>query len=163
METLILDLKIDPDSKDSIGKKDRRTILKRLLGIGVISWLGMILYPVWRFLTPPPMREANVASLKVANIADTLDKSFKIFQFGRKPGILIKDQRGDFRSLSATCTHLSCIVQYEADDNIIWCACHNARFDLTGKVVSGPPPHPLEEFDVNVKANGEIWVSKKEA
>ena len=163
MEKLILDSKLDQCPKDSISKKDRRTTLKRLLGLGVISWLGSILYPIWRFLTPPPMREANVASLKVSNIADALENSFKIFQFGRKPGILIKDKRGEFRSLSATCTHLSCIVQYEADDNVIWCACHNARFDLTGKVVSGPPPSPLEEFDVNVKANGEIWVSKKEA
>ena len=81
MEKLILDSKFDPESKDSNGKNDRRTLLKRLLGIGVVSWLGMILYPVWRFLTPPPLGEANVASLKVANIAETMptgDHDFRI-------------------------------------------------------------------------------------
>ncbi len=42
---------------------------------------------------------------------------------------------------------------------MIWCACHNGRYDLTGKNVSGPPPRPLEEFHVNVRGD-EIIVSR---
>jgi Rieske Fe-S protein len=42
----------------------------------------------------------------------------------------------------------------------IWCACHNGRYDLTGKNVAGPPPRPLEAFDVSVR-NDEIMISRR--
>ena len=51
---------------------------------------------------------------------------------------------GQFRAFSAVCTHLDCTVQYKADTSQIWCACHNGLYDLSGNVVSGPPPRPLE-------------------
>ena len=63
--------------------------------------------------------------------------------------------------MSATCTHLSCTVQYRADVQQVWCACHNGMYDLNGRNISGPPPRPLEAFDVNVKGN-EIYVSRKQ-
>ena len=31
----------------------------------------------------------------------------------------------------------------------IWCACHNGLYDLAGRNVSGPPPRPLEVFEVH--------------
>ena len=34
-------------------------------------------------------------------------------------------------------------MQYKQDESIIWCACHNGRFDLDGRVLSGPPPRAL--------------------
>ncbi|MFH1852380.1 MAG: Rieske (2Fe-2S) protein [Candidatus Neomarinimicrobiota bacterium] len=142
---------------------DRRSILQKLLGLGILGWLGSITYPVIRYLIPPPAGEAAVNSIQVGRIDDTWEKAFKIFPFGRKPGILFKDGTGNYRALSATCTHLSCIVQYQQEDKYIWCACHNAKFDINGNILSGPPPRPLEEFAVNIKSNGEIWVSRKEA
>ena len=50
---------------------------------------------------------------------------------------------GNYRALSATCTHLGCIVQYRSDLQEIWCACHNGLYDLNGRNISGPPPRPL--------------------
>ncbi|MDP2471857.1 MAG: Rieske 2Fe-2S domain-containing protein, partial [Candidatus Palauibacterales bacterium] len=61
---------------------------------------------------------------------------------------------------SAVCTHLSCTVQYREDLRQIWCACHNGHFDLNGRNVQGPPPRPLDAFDVNVRGD-EIVVSKR--
>ncbi len=154
--------KFDANSNESIGKKDRRTVLKRLLGIGVIGWLVSIAYPIFRYLIPPPTGEANISTLQVGTVDDVWEEPYKIFPFGKKPGILFKDANGDYRALSATCTHLACIVQYQADDHFIWCACHNAKFGENGTIISGPPPRPLEEFTVNVTSNGEIWVTRKE-
>jgi cytochrome b6-f complex iron-sulfur subunit len=42
----------------------------------------------------------------------------------------------------------------------IWCACHNGVYDLSGKNVSGPPPRPLEAYDVHVRGD-EIYVSRR--
>jgi Rieske Fe-S protein len=42
----------------------------------------------------------------------------------------------------------------------MYCPCHNGRFDLAGNVISGPPPAPLEVYQVDV-AGEDIIVSKK--
>ena len=52
-----------------------------------------------------------------------------------------------------------CTVQYDQEASVIWCACHNGKFDLNGRVISGPPPRPLEPYQVNVRGD-EVIVSK---
>ncbi len=141
----------------------RQHMLKNLLGLGGVGWLVSITYPIFKYLVPPPLGAANVSSLKIGTVDDIWDKPFRIVQFGRTPVIVVKEPNNDIRALEATCSHLSCIVQYEADDNVIWCACHNARFNMVGEVISGPPPHGLEEYEVNTFDNGEIWISQKQA
>lgn len=144
-------------------KVSRQTWLKRLLGIGATGWLGSIFYPVFRFLIPPPLGESNVSSMKIGLLSDQWEKPFLIVQLGRTPVIVFKDKEKNYRALAATCPHLACIVQFVDEDNMIWCACHNGKFDLSGKVISGPPPEPLEEFQVNIVNEAEIWISRSEA
>jgi len=95
-----------------------------------------------------------------AKLAELKPNSGKIFRFGSRPGLLIMNGDGTYRALSATCTHLGCTVQYRSDLEQIWCPCHNGHFDLFGKNVSGPPPAPLEPYDVNVKGD-EVVVSRR--
>lgn len=149
-----------PDSDTTLS---RRRLLTWFLGFGVIGWLGSTLYPVVRFLIPPEVGEAKVSSMKVGMLTDQWEKPFRIIQFGRTLVLLFKDRKGTYRALAATCTHLACIVQYRQEDNIVWCACHNGKFDLSGKVISGPPPDALEGYDVNITDNGEIWISRRQA
>jgi cytochrome b6-f complex iron-sulfur subunit len=86
--------------------------------------------------------------------------SSKIFRFGSRPGLLLLTADGEYRAMSATCTHLSCTVQYRNDLHQVWCACHNGLYDLGGRNVSGPPPRPLEAFQVHVRGD-EIVVNRK--
>lgn len=137
----------------------RRRFLNYLLGTSVVATLGAILYPVFRFMVPPEIVEAQSNSVVAGKLNDIPANSGKIFKFGSKPGILIKTQAGDVKAFSASCTHLDCIVQYDPASKAIICACHNGKYDLTGKNVSGPPPRPLEEFTVNIKGD-DITVTK---
>jgi Rieske Fe-S protein len=137
----------------------RRQFINFLLGGGLVGWLGSVLYPVFAFLNPPKIPEANVQAVKAGSILDFPPNSSQILKFGRKPVILIRTQAGDFRAFAATCTHLDCIVQYRTDLKQIWCACHNGLYDLKGRNVSGPPPKPLEEYAVNIVSD-EINVSR---
>ena len=141
----------------------RRDLLKWLLGLGALGWLGSVLYPVMRYLIPPAAGEAKVASMKIGTLDDSWEKPFRIIQMGRTPVIVFKDQQDHVHAMNATCTHLSCIVQYRPEDNIIWCACHNGKFDLTGKVISGPPPEPLESYEINITDDREIWISRRQS
>jgi len=137
----------------------RRNLLNYLLGTGAFATLCAIFYPVLRFMIPPRIVESSASSVVAAKISEIKPNEGKIFKFGSKPGILIETSSGEYRAFSAICTHLDCTVQYRSDEKLIWCACHNGRYDLTGKNIAGPPPRPLEEFTVNVRSE-EIVVSR---
>jgi len=146
-------------TNDSSTSSGRRNFLNGLLGTGTVATLAAILYPIIRFMVPPKIVESSASSVVAAKVAEMKSNEGKIFKFGSKPGLLVKTPEGEYRAFSAICTHLDCTVQYRPDEKLIWCACHNGRYDLTGKNVSGPPPRPLEEFKVNVRGD-EIIVSR---
>jgi menaquinol-cytochrome c reductase iron-sulfur subunit len=52
----------------------------------------------------------------------------------------------DILVLSNRCTHLSCRVRYNEEAQTYNCPCHDAKFDIDGEVIYGPPPEPLEKF-----------------
>jgi Rieske Fe-S protein len=144
---------------DEFGPTTRRKFLDYLLGTSAFATLAAIFYPIIRFMVPPEIVEAQQNSVIAGKTSELAANSGKIFKFGSKPGILIKTPSGDVKAFSASCTHLDCIVQYDPNTKSIICACHNGKYDLTGKNVAGPPPRPLEEFVVNLKGD-EITVTK---
>lgn len=129
---------------------NRRTFLNLAIGSGLAGTATALLYPVLRFLLPPEETEAEPEAVKAGPESEFAKGSSKILKFGRKPVIVIRDLAGGFHALSATCTHLDCIVQYRKDQDLVWCACHNGKYDLSGKNVSGPPPRPLDRFEVKL-------------
>jgi len=145
---------------DNFSKKQtRRDFLNYILGIGFFGWLAAILYPLVLYLKPPKAPEVDVSNLKIGKVSEMENNSSKMFKFGNKQGILIRTQNGEFKALSATCTHLDCTVQYKKDEGLIWCACHNGRYDLNGKNISGPPPAPLTPYNITIQKD-EIFVTK---
>jgi Rieske Fe-S protein len=50
------------------------------------------------------------------------------------------------RALDSTCTHLGCRTRFNPDAQRIECPCHGGLYDLQGRVLSGPPPRPLDEL-----------------
>lgn len=139
-------------------KTNRRSFLK-ILGItGVTAFSASVLYPVFSFLRPPKQREVEVSMVNAGKIADLKKDDFKIIRFGDEPVIVIPSD-DKFIALSARCTHLDCTVQYLKDKNVIWCACHNGKYDLTGRNISGPPPRPLTKYKAIVKGD-ELMIAK---
>ena len=121
--------------------------------------LGSIFYPILKFMSPPQIIEATQNSVVAGKVNELANNSGKIFKFGSKPGIIVRTDSGELKACSAICTHLDCIVQYRPDLKHIWCACHNGHYSVDGKNISGPPPRPLEEYNVNTRGD-EIIVSR---
>ena len=147
--------------KQAKNSMKRRKFLDILFNFSLIAWIAAILYPVTKYLIPPEVQEVSVNSVTVGEIQNFPVNSSKIIRFGKKPILVIRKDNGDFRALSATCTHLDCNVQYKSDTKQIWCACHNGFYNIEGKNISGPPPKPLAQYKVNISEN-KIIVSKGE-
>ncbi len=138
----------------------RRRIVEVLLGGGLFASVVSFVYPVLRYLIPPPVADLGGDEVVASKVGDLKPNGSKIFRFGTRPALLLMTAEGEYRALSAVCTHLSCTVQYRNDLREIWCACHNGLYDLAGRNISGPPPRPLEAFQVHVRGD-EIVVSRK--
>jgi len=141
-------------------ESDRRDFLKYILGGGLLAWLAAVLYPIMAYMKPPQQAEVEVTSVKAGKVSAMEKESGVIVRFGNKPVILVRNAAGEFRAFSATCTHLDCTVQFRKDMGLIWCACHNGRYDLNGRNVAGPPPRPLDEYRVIIQGE-DISISKK--
>ncbi|MEE9443278.1 MAG: ubiquinol-cytochrome c reductase iron-sulfur subunit [candidate division Zixibacteria bacterium] len=141
----------------------RRGFIKWITGGGIVAFLASVFFPVVKFIIPPESGEANVSQVKLpfgrAEIEAEAKKS-KTFKFGRSLGIIVATPEGELKALAAACTHLDCTVQHRPDLGIIWCSCHNGRYDLNGNNISGPPPKPLEQYIVN-EVGDEIFVARE--
>jgi nitrite reductase/ring-hydroxylating ferredoxin subunit len=72
--------------------------------------------------------------------------------------ILIRSENGSYYAYGQKCTHLTCPVYYDTGHKRIECPCHEGAFDvITGKVLHGPPPRPLDFIELEVRENGEVW------
>lgn len=138
----------------------RRGFVETLLGGGFLATTIAFIYPVVRYLVPPRVSDLGNDSVVAARVGDLKPNTGKVFRFGSRPAILVRSADGEYHALSAVCTHLGCTVQYRDDTKRIWCACHNGTYDLNGRNISGPPPRPLEQFDVQVRGD-EIFVLRR--
>jgi Rieske Fe-S protein len=138
----------------------RRRFVEVLLGSGFLATAAAFIYPVLRYLVPPKTSDLGSEAVVAGKLGELKPNSGKIFRFGSRPALLIRTADGGYRAMSATCTHLSCTVQYRDDLREVWCACHNGKYNLDGRNVSGPPPRPLEAFDVQVSGE-EIFVRRR--
>jgi Rieske Fe-S protein len=130
-----------------------------LLGAGVLGWLGSVLYPVVRYLTPLPLPgPTGPVRLTRGEVVKVERDKFAIVPVGRERVLILEDTNGELHALDARCTHEGCTVRYVARDDLIWCACHNGRFDLEGRVLAGPPPRPLAKHAVQRDEDGGIKV-----
>lgn len=64
---------------------------------------------------------------------------------------------GGFMAISMKCTHLGCMVNYDAKTQGFICPCHSSHFNATGEVLSAPAPRPLDTFPISIK-DGEVYV-----
>jgi Rieske Fe-S protein len=70
---------------------------------------------------------------------------------------VLTDNGRDFLAMSNICTHLGCRVRWIADQERFFCPCHNGVFAKDGTVLEGPPPRPLDRFEVKLEG-GTVFI-----
>ena len=73
------------------------------------------------------------------------------------PAILLRIADREVVAFSQKCTHLGCVVYFEAEEDRWQFQCHEGNFETrTGEVISGPPPRALGRIDVEIR-DDTIW------
>ena len=143
-----------------VAPTSRRSFLDYFLGLSVLGWMGSAIYPVIRFLKPLPISGPGGPIRLSSDEAQKLEREkMIILRAGSQRVLVFQDETRKVRALSARCTHEGCTVKFLPGESIIWCACHNAKFDVDGRVLSGPPPKPLPKFSAQREDNGAVMIT----
>jgi menaquinol-cytochrome c reductase iron-sulfur subunit len=131
--------------------------------IGGLISLGMGI-PAIAFIIGPALNRTQAQEWirlgPISKIELNIPTLFK-FKVQRKTGWITNEEEvsvyvltnngRDFIAMSNICTHLGCRVRWISDQEIFFCPCHNGVFDNQGAVVSGPPPRPLDQYEVKLE------------
>ena len=144
-------------------KTSRRHFIDLLLGASALGWIVSVAYPVIRYLKPLPQSGATGPTRLTREEAAKLEeKRFVIIPVSGQRVIVFQSE-DQLYAFSAKCTHEGCTITYQPGQSVLWCPCHDGRFDLTGRVLSGPPPQPLGKFIAQRQPDGGIVISEQKA
>jgi nitrite reductase/ring-hydroxylating ferredoxin subunit len=102
----------------------------------------------------PAVFDAN----DIAAIGEVPVGSVKLFAYPSPddPCILVRTAPDQYVAYSQKCTHLSCAVYYEKEQNRLECPCHQGFFSVAdGSVLQGPPQRPLPRITLENR-NGRL-------
>lgn len=69
----------------------------------------------------------------------------KIIERNGEKIAVYRDEKGKDYLVSAVCTHMGCIVNFNNAEKSWDCPCHGSRFDTDGNVLHGPAVENLEK------------------
>jgi nitrite reductase/ring-hydroxylating ferredoxin subunit len=73
--------------------------------------------------------------------------------------VIVRTGQDSFVAYGQECTHLSCAVVPEVEQNRFLCPCHQGVFDLkTGQPLAGPPRRGLERIRLEIR-QGTIYAT----
>ena len=138
-------------------KITRRGFLDIVIGSGALVLGAVMTGTVVKYLLPPMKESGKAGEVQAAGTTELAVGQAKKFDMNGSPALLVHMPTGYF-ALSAVCTHLGCIVEWDDRKQQVVCPCHNGTFDYRGNILGGPPPKPLPSYQAAVKGS-HIMVS----
>ncbi len=68
----------------------------------------------------------------------------RVLQVDGEKLAVFRDEQGSLHAISAVCTHLGCLVEWNRAEESWDCPCHGSRFCIDGSVIQGPAKRELE-------------------
>jgi cytochrome b6-f complex iron-sulfur subunit len=146
---------IEMNTNETVNKKSisrRRLIGYAWIGAAAVV-VGELIFGTLAFLWPRrrgPKVEAVFIAGKVTDF-----KVGEVTPFRKERAFILRTD-GGFLAISAICTHLHCIVNWNEVLKKFECPCHGAKFNQNGEVLEGPPPRPLDLYKLQVVAGNLV-------
>jgi cytochrome b6-f complex iron-sulfur subunit len=139
-----------PSDKKPISR--RRLLAYAWIGAAA-AVIGELIGGTFAFLWP---RRRTTKAEKIFIAGKAADfKVGEVVDFRREKTFVVRLE-GGFLAISAICTHLHCIVNWNAVIKEFECPCHGAKFNQSGEVVAGPPPRPLDLHKIEITAGNVV-------
>ena len=149
--------------EQSIGRRQFLSITTWAIG-GVLS-AGLIIPAIAYIIGPALKREQAQEWIRLGATSKVEIGTPALFKtkIKRQTGWIVNEEEltvyaltengRDFIAMSNICTHLGCRVRWIAKQEQFFCPCHNGIFGKDGSVIGGPPPRPLDRYEVKVEGD----------
>ncbi len=98
--------------------------------------------------TRPGERQLRCGTLSSLSVGEA-----RLVRHGSEPVFVVRLSGTQVLAVSAICTHVRCVLQWNRDNGIFQCPCHDGAFDKNGNVLSGPPKKPLRQYKTEIRAD----------
>jgi menaquinol-cytochrome c reductase iron-sulfur subunit len=138
----------------------RRFLTRATAAIGALLTAGFGLPAVAYFVSPAKKQEAETDWLPLGSTSKVEIGTPTLFKttIDRTTGWITESEEVSFYvltenartyvALSNVCTHLGCRIRWVDNQDEFFCPCHGGVFSKEGDVLDGPPPRPLDHFEV---------------
>lgn len=129
---------------DDIGR--RRFLSQAVMGFGLLFGMGTLAMRFFQFLVPSPSRN-RVQAVLIGSDAQLPVGEVRTMDLGGHKIMVLRTGEGVV-AFSRRCTDLGCLVSWNKEREQFMCPCHLGVFDKTGRNIAGPPPRPLDRYEV---------------
>jgi menaquinol-cytochrome c reductase iron-sulfur subunit len=138
------------------------TILSAFVGVVLaIPMIGSLIGPSFRLKKPHWSEVGDIESLSIDQPA-SLDFPYKTEDAYVQETMthrvwVIKHSSSEITVFSPICPHLGCYYDWHPERKEFICPCHGSIYSITGKVLGGPAPRPLDTLPWKLE-KGELYV-----
>ena len=149
---------------------ERRTFLARIVQTISAAIGAFFALPVLAFIRGSFSSSEDEAYYPVSRIQDLEEEVTRVsFTRLERDGWMVqtteeyvwvrKKPDGGVEVFEPHCTHLGCAYSWVQSNQRFECPCHGGKFDKEGNRIAGPPPRPLDRYEVKVEGN-QIKIGK---
>jgi menaquinol-cytochrome c reductase iron-sulfur subunit len=147
----------------------RRGLLKWAIGCLSAAIVALSAWPLVSSLIGPMYRKAKRQYVAVGRIDDIPQgqptkltyqegvESAYLYQMQERQVWVLQHSPGRVTVFSPICPHLACRFSWFPQARQFVCPCHGSVFSITGEMLAGPSPRPLDTLKHRIE-NGQLWV-----
>jgi menaquinol-cytochrome c reductase iron-sulfur subunit len=157
------------DRASEVVQSARRSFLKKSLGVLLGLVAAAVAWPMGASLVSPSYRKPKLHYTKVPGFGSmpigqpvklsVPDPTVDAYMRGQEVQYVwaIRQSATEATVFSPICTHLGCQHSWQPERHEFICPCHGSVFAISGQVMGGPAPRPLDTLAHKIE-NGELWV-----
>jgi cytochrome b6-f complex iron-sulfur subunit len=138
----------------------RRFLSQAVMGFGMLFGIGTLGFRFLQFLVPNRKERQAETVLIGAESKIPLGEAVPMDFGGHK--ILVLRTTDGVVAFSRRCTDLGCLISWNKEREQFVCPCHQGIFDKAGLNIAGPPPRPLDRFNI-IKRGEQLYVNIQSA
>jgi len=141
----------------------RRRFFKYLVTSIGAAISGLLAVPLGGLYILPALKKPKVVWKECGSIDDFEVGQIKLVplkplelrqwpeDWGKEAAWVYRKSENDFVVFNLHCTHVGCPVNWSPQAKRFFSPCHGGVFDQDGRVLAGPPPRPLDRYEVRVE------------